>query len=85
MANYNKDYTTKTADEWFSLKKWTAYLMQIPIGKNDGRVCETTADLLSLRSTATMLSAKDKEECDRAFDVSIDIEKKMIMTRASLK
>jgi hypothetical protein len=80
---YNKDYNARTADEWFELGKWTGYLMTLPIGKTDGRVCYTVRDLLSLRATATMLTKKP--ECERAFDVNVDIEKKIVTVTPSLK
>ncbi len=80
---YNKDYNAKTADEWFVLGKWTGYLMTLPIGKTDGRVCDTVRDILSLRATATMLTKK--QECDREFDVRIDLEKRIVTVTPSIK
>lgn len=80
---YNKDYNAKTADEWFGLGKWTGYLMTLPVGKTDGRVCKTVRDILSLRATATMLTKN--QDCDREFDVRMDVNKRIITITPLLK
>lgn len=66
-----KDYTTKTADEWFSLKKWTGYLMTLPLGRTDSRDCKSYREVLAIRSTAGLLSGP-KVDCGRTFSVTTD-------------
>ena len=64
---YNKDYSKKTADEWFAERKWTGFLMQIPLNRLVVKDCGSIRDLLSLRSTAGMMSSAPAEDCDRCF------------------
>lgn len=71
MKTYNKDYSTKTADEWFSLKKWTGFLMTIPLGRTVQKDCESMRDVLALRSTASNLSTADR--CGRKFSITTDV------------
>lgn len=68
---YKKDYASKTADEWFSLKKWTGFLMTIPVGRTIDKECDNVRDVLALRSTAGKLS-NPKNFCKRRFSITTD-------------
>lgn len=63
-----KDYSSKTAEEWFSLKKWTGFLMRLPLGRARVFQCDTFGELLKIRATASWLSGR--EGCDRAFSIT---------------
>lgn len=80
---YNKDYSTKTAKEWLAERKWTAFLMQVPVGKAQPFIVDDSNDINSIRSTASMLN-KDAE-CDRTFDVSVDFANGAIAVTATMK
>lgn len=71
MKKYNKNYSTKTADEWFSLKKWTGFLMTIPLGRTIQKDCESMRDVLALRSTASTISQADSSA--RRLSVTTDV------------
>lgn len=75
MKTYNKDYSTKTADEWFSLKKWTGFLMTIPLGRTVQKDCDSMRDVLALRSTASNLSTA--YSCGRKFSITTDVENEL--------
>lgn len=77
---YIKDYSTKTADEWFSLKKWTGFLMSLPLGRTVSKDCESLRDVLALRSTASTISNADNS--GRRFSVTTDVndERKVFVT-----
>lgn len=80
---YNKDYSSKTAKEWLADRKWTAFFMQVPIGKPQPFIVNDANDINSLRSTASMLN-KDAD-CDRTFDVSVDFTNGAIAVTAKMK
>lgn len=80
---YNKDYSTKTAKEWLAERKWTAFLMQVPLGKTQPYLVADANDLNSIRSTASMLN-KD-QDCDRTFVVSVDFGTAVIAVTATKK
>lgn len=72
MKKYNIDYSTKTADEWFSLKKWTAFLMRLPVGRIVSKDCATVREALVIRATASGLSSAPAERCPNRFSVKTD-------------
>ncbi len=78
---YKKDYSSKTADEWFSMKKWTGFLMTIPVGRTIDKECDSVRDVLAIRSTAGGLSGA-KNPCGRRFSVTTDVnnERKIFVT-----
>ena len=80
---YNKDYSIKTAKEWLADRKWTAFLMQVPIGDANPYLVGDPNDLNSIRSTAVMLNA-DKD-CPKKFTVKVDFANGAIAVTASLK
>ena len=86
MGQYTKDYSSKTAEEWFSLGKWTACLMQLPLVGTTRLVCNSLVDITKLRTTASLLSAK--EDFDREFFINVDKDyqtNNTIYVRASKK
>lgn len=68
-----KDYSLRTADEWFEKGKWTGFLMTLPLNKTRTYECKKIGSLVSIRSTASILS--NNVNCDRVFKVSIDFDK----------
>jgi hypothetical protein len=78
---YNKDYSARTADEWFSMKKWTAFLMTIPLGRTIDKECESVREVLAIRAVAGNLSGQNSS-CERRFSVTTDVinEKKVFVT-----
>lgn len=80
---YNKDYSGKTAKEWLAEKKWTGFLMCVPIGNAKGYLCENANELNCIRSTAAIMN--NDPDCDRRFYVSADFETKVVTVQASLK
>lgn len=83
MTKYNKDYTGKTWRQWLSERKWTGFLMRVPLNKSKGYPCENANDLMSIRATASMLT--QNPECDRKFSVAVDFETKVVTITATLK
>ena len=83
MSKYTKDYSSKTAKEWLDEKKWTAFLLCVPIGKPKGYPCDDANNLMSIRVTASMLN-KDPE-CDRVFKITADFDTKVITVTANKK
>ena len=82
-TKYNKDYSTKSAMDWFAERKWTGFLMQIPLNKPKGYPCKNGNDVMSIRATAAMMSTNPL--CDRRFAVTADFETKVITITATLK
>ena len=78
-----KDYSGKTAMEWLELRKWTGFLMRIPLDKTKGYPCKNANDAMSIRATASMLNNND--ECDRKFKVVVDFETKIVTVTATKK
>lgn len=78
---YKKDYSAKTADEWFASKKWTAFLMTIPLGRVVDKECESAREVLAIRAVAGGLSGA-KNPCERRFSVTTDVndEKRIFVT-----
>lgn len=80
---YNKDYSNKTAKEWLAERKWTAFLMQVPLGKTLPYLVANANDINCIRSTASMLNTDT--DCDRSFVVSVDFEFSVIAVTATKK
>lgn len=79
---YNKDYTSKTAEEWFSLKKWTGFLMRLPFGRTLPFTCDSVREVLRIRATAGAIAKNG----DRSFKVSMDANnEKMFYITANKK
>ena len=83
MNKNNKDYSSKTAKEWFDEGKWTAFLMSVPIGKAKGYPCEDANKLMSIRVTASMLNKNP--DCDRVFKITADFDTKVVTVTANKK
>ncbi len=81
---YTKDYSTKTADEWFSLKKWKGFLLTIPLGRVVTKECDSVRDVLAIRSTAGALSGQN-DECDRRFSVMTGIDNERVINVTATK
>ncbi len=69
--------------EWLALRKWTGFLMRLPIGKTKGYPCENANDVMTIRATASMMS--NDPDCDRKFSIVADFDTKVITITASLK
>lgn len=80
---YKKDYSAKTAKEWFSERKWTGFLMRVPLGEAKGYLCDKANDINSIRATAAMLNSDP--ECERKFYVAADFDTKVVTIQASNK
>lgn len=80
---YNKDYSGKTAMEWLSERKWTGFLMRIPLDKTKGYPCQNANDAMAIRTTASMMN--NNKECERKFSVVVDFDTKIVTVTASLK
>lgn len=78
-----KDYSGKTAKEWLALRKWTGFLMRVPLNKTMGYPCQNANDLMSIRATASML--KNNPDCDREFKVFADFDTKVVTVTATPK
>ena len=65
--NYKKDYSAKTADEWFSEKKWTAFLMSLPLGRTRDYTCDNYTEINKIRTIASMLTKRGE---DRKFSIT---------------
>lgn len=75
---YNKDYSKKTADEWFKERVWTGFLKTIPPGRTVKKRLDSTRDLLSLRAIAGSLSSASSS-CKYKFSVTTDVEDESII------
>lgn len=65
-----RDYSNKTADEWFALKKWTGFLVQLQVDRPFARECESVRDILAIRAKAAALVSNP--EFDRKISVKTD-------------
>jgi len=83
MNKYTKDYSAKTAKEWLACKKWTAFLMSVPLGKPMGYPCADSNYLMRIRVTASMLNNDPK--CDRTFKITADFDTKVVTVTADKK
>lgn len=79
-TKYVKDYSGKTAMEWLADRKWTGFLMRLPLGKTKGYPCKNANDAMSIRATASTLS--NNPECDRRFSVVVDFDTKVVTVTA---
>jgi hypothetical protein len=78
-----KDYSGKTAMEWLELRKWTGFLMRVPLDKEHTYSCRNANDAMSIRSTASMLN--NNETCDRRFELKVNFDTRKISVRATKK
>lgn len=69
----NNKYSAKSADEWFAAKKWTAFLLTIPLGRATDKECESAREVLVIRAIAGGLSGASNS-CGRRFSVTTDVE-----------
>ena len=83
MATYIKDYSGKAAEEWLAERKWTGFLMRVPLRTTKDYPVKNANDAMSIRSTASMLS--NNNECDRAFRVTIDFNNLKVYVNAEKK
>lgn len=82
-TKYNKDYSAKTAEEWLSERKWTGFLMRLPLRSSKDYPVENANDAMSIRATASMLT--NNENCDRRFSVTINFEESKVIVTANKK
>lgn len=82
-TKYIKDYSVKTAMEWLAERKWTGFLMRLPLNKTKGYPCQNANDAMSIRATASALS--NNPDCDRRFSVIVDFDTKVVTVTATLK
>lgn len=82
-TKYVRDYSAKTAMEWLAERKWTGFLMRIPLDKTKGYPCQNANDVMSIRATASTLS--NNKECDRRFTVIADFDTKIVTITATKK
>lgn len=82
-TKYNKDYSVKTAMEWLTERKWTGFLMRLPLNKTKGYPCQNANDAMSIRATASALS--NNPDCNRKFSVIVDFDTKVVTVTATLK
>lgn len=77
--------TNVTSEEWLARKKWTKFLMSLPLGKS--RTFEVVLvgehHLHLIRVTAAAMSTSDT--CDRKFSVITDAERKYFTITTSRK
>ena len=82
---YNKDYSGKTADEWFAEKRWTGFLMRIPYDRTIVKECASVREVLAIRATASALSANNSS-INRRFKITTEpSNEKMICVTATRK
>ena len=84
MANNKiRSYSGKTADEWLSKRKWTGFLMTVPLGEEVSRRVMDSNDAMSIRTTASMLNRNDN--CERSFKVVINFDTREVTVTANEK
>ena len=83
IMKYNKNYSGKTAQEWLSEGKWTAFLMRVPLNKTRGYLCNSANDIYSIKVIASILS--NKPDCDRKFSLTPDWNTKILTVTATKK
>ena len=69
--------------DWLEERKWTAFLMRVPLNKTSSYSCNSANDMMSIRATASMLG--NNPECDRVFKITADFDKKEIIVTANKK
>lgn len=80
---YKKDYSNRTAEEWLELRKWTGFLLRVPLGRERTYIIRSANDMMAIRVTATQLSKRPN--CDRTFVVKLDLETKKLKITAKPK
>lgn len=71
-----KDYSGKTAEEWLAERKWTGFLLSVPIGsETEYRVMDSN-DAMSIRATASMLN--HNINCNRRFRVKVNFDTRIV-------
>lgn len=83
IMKYKKDYSGKSAQEWLSEGKWTAFLMRVPLNKTRGYLCNSANDICSIKVIASLLS--NRPDCDRKFSITPDWDTKILTITASKK
>lgn len=83
MATYNKDYSHKTAEEWLVERKWTGFLMRVPLRASKSYKVMNANDAMSIRTTASALT--NNPECDRTFQVTINFGGNEVVVTANKK
>ena len=81
--NYKKDYSGESAEYWLANRKWTGFLMNVPIGEEKEYYCTSASDVMTIRATASQMS--NDPDCDRAFSIYTDLAKCLIKVTAKLK
>ena len=76
-------YSGKSADEWLSNRKWTGFLMTVPLGEAITRRVMDSNDAMSIRTTASMLNKNGN--CGRTFKVVIDFDSREVTVTATNK
>lgn len=76
-------YSGKTFEEWLAKKKWTGFLMTVPLDESvECRVMDSNS-AMSIRTTASMLN--QNENCDRKFEVKINFDSRTVKVTATKK
>jgi hypothetical protein len=70
-------------DEWLKRKRWTNFLLTIPLDKTKGYPFENGNDLTTIRVIASQMNSS--RSCDRRFVVEIDFKTSIATITASLK
>ena len=83
MTREIKDYSIKTAKEWLDERRWTAFLMSVPLDNEKKYQCRNANDMMSIRVTASTLN--NDPECDRRFTVAVDFDTRVITITATKK
>ena len=83
MITLKKDYSGKTAIEWLVERKWTAFLMRVPLNKRKVYSVQDANDILSIRNIASMLN--NNPNCHRKFAISANIDSKGFTITATQK
>lgn len=83
MATYNKDYSSKTAKQWLDERKWTGFLMRLPLNKEKVFTFKSANDIMSIRATASMLTKNT--DCERKFSTVSNLDDKVMKIIATLK
>lgn len=69
--------------EWLAERKWTAFLMRVPLNKTKGYPVQNANDAFSIRTIASMLT--NNPECRRQFSVICDFDTKVVTVTATQK
>lgn len=80
---YKKDYSGKTAEEWFAAGKWTGFLMRVPLNKALGYICKRDKDVSSIRTIASIMN--NDADCPRKFEIVANFDTMVVTVTATLK